>query len=347
MPKLVKELPQGSTTERSSQGESTADSMTRIFRVVLDYPNEPYNIQDAVGVYVGDPHPVNVGVPCVSVADRADGESRVVRIITATYRTTAGSDPQNGDPKLIEPEQRVAKWSIDAGTAEVPVTVWGLADQGGTLFEKPLNPARDPIEGIFKTIPIIKYSFEQFQEDIPTISISFVGAINDNDFVFKGITIKKHHCMLRGIRARPHIETWGQQVRRGYMIEYEFVQRTDTSGWNIEYPLSGFNCMNQGLGEANVETGALTLELTDAGRIKDWPNPQLAIGTEDRKVRANILVAHFEGGAAQRPSAQPVPLNEDGTPRANSADPPVLTKVYRVQDDIAFGDDFKEFGIRL
>lgn len=346
MPKLVKEIPQGSTAERSSQGESTADAMSRLFRVILESPDEEYNIQETVGVYVGDPHPINTGVPCVSISDRADGESRVVRIVTASYRTTAGSDPQQ-DPKLTEPELRVAKWSIDAGTAEVPVTKWGLADEGGTLFEKPLNPAKDPIEGIFKTIPIVRYTFEQFNEEIPALSIAIIGSINDSDFTALGISIKKHHCMLRNIRVRPHIESWGQQVRRGYMVEYEFVVRTDTSGWNIEYPLSGFNCINKGLGNADVETGALTLELTDAGRIKDWPNPQLAIGTQDRKVRANILIAHFEGGAAQRPSAQPVPLNEDGSPRANSADPPVLTKVYRVQDEVAFGNDFAEFGIRL
>ena len=346
MPKLVKEIPQGSSSERSSQGESTADSMQRLFRVILESPDESYDIQATIGVYVGDPHPINVGVPCVSVSDRADGESRVVRIVTASYRTTAGSDPQQ-DPKLTEPELRVAKWSIDAGTAEVPVTKWGLADEGGTLFEKPLNPAKDPIEGIFKTIPIVRYTFEQFEDGVPVGNVNSIGDINEDNFTFAGIAIVKHHCMLRSVRVRPHIESWGQQVRRGYMAEYEFVERLDSSGWNIEYPLSGFNCINKGLGNADVETGALTLELTDAGRIKDWPNPQLAIGTQDRKVRANILIAHFEGGAAQRPSAQPVPLNEDGSPRANSADPPVLTKVYRVQDEVKFGNDFANFGIRL
>lgn len=320
--------------------------MTRLFRVILESPDESYNIQEAVGVYVGDPHPVNVGVPCVSVSDRADGDSRVVRIVTASYRTTAGSDPAQ-DPKLTEPELRVAKWSIDAGTAEVPVTEWGLADEGGTLFEKPLNPAKDPIEGIFKTIPIVRYSFEQFEADVPRANVMSIGFINSDDFTFAGILIPTHTCMVRNVRVRPHIESWGQQVRRGYMVEYEFVQRTDTSGWNIVYPLSGFNCINKGLGNADVETGALTLELTDAGRIKDWPNPQLAIGTQDRKVRANILIAHFEGGASQRPSAQPVPLNADGSPRANTADPAVLTEEYRVQPEMAFGGNFASFGIRL
>lgn len=345
MPKLIKELPQGSTAERSAQGESTADAMVRVFRVILESPDESYNIQEAIGVFVGDPHPVNVGVPCVSVSERADGESRLVRIVTASYRTTAGSDPQ-GDPKLTEPEQRPSRWSISSTTAEVPITEWGLADEGGTLFEKPLNPAKDPIEGIFKVIPLIRYSFEQFEQDVPD-SFARVGLINSDEFTAFGLVVEKHHCMLRGVEVRPHIESWGAQVRRGYMVTYEFVERTDSSGWNIIYPLSGFNCINKGLGNADVEDGALTLELTDAGRIKDWPNPQLAIGTQDRKVRANILIAHFEGGAAQRPSAQPVPLNEDGSPRANSADPPVLTKEYRVQGETTFGDDFADFGIRI
>jgi hypothetical protein len=317
-----------------------------VFRVILSSPNESYNIQEAVGVFIGDPHPVNTGVPCVSVSDRADGESRVVRIVTASYKTTAGGDPAQ-DPKLQEPELRVAKWSIDSSLAEVPVPEWGPADEGGTLFEKPLNPAKDPIEGIFKSIPIVKYSFEQFESRLPSGNVFSVGFINEDDFNFLGIPIAKHACMLRNVGVRPHIESWGQQIRRGYMVTYEFAERTDTSGWNIIYPLSGFNCINKGLGNADVEQGALTLELTDAGRIKDWPTPQLAIGTQGRKVRANILIAHFEGGAAQRPSAQPVPLNTDGSPRANSAEPPVITKEYRVQGETTFGVDFKSFGIRV
>jgi len=344
VPRLVKELTQGAASERSSQGESTADAVTRVFRVILESPEESYNIQEAIGVFVGDPHPVNTGVPCVSISDRADGESRVVRIVTASYKTTAGGDQ---DPKLQEPEIRIAKWSIDSAIAEVPVTEWGLADEGGTLFEKPLNPAKDPIEGIFKSIPIVKYSFEQFESDLPRANLFSVGMINADDFNFLGIFIAKHSCMLRNVGVRPHVESWGRQIRRGYMVTYEFAERTDRSGWNIIYPLSGFNCINKGLGNANVEQGALTLELTDAGRIKDWPTPQLAIGTQDRKVRANILIAHFEGGAAQRPSAQPVPLNTDGSPRANSADPAVLTLEYRIQGEMIFGNDFASFGIRV
>jgi hypothetical protein len=44
-----------------------------------------------------------------------------------------------------------------------------------------------------------------------------------------------------------------------------------------------------------------------------------------------------DGGVSQTPSAQPVPLNLDGSPRIVTADPKVLVQRYQVYDEYEFG----------
>jgi len=74
-------------------------------------------------------------------------------------------------------------------------------------------------------------------------------------------------------------------------------------------------------------------------------NPlQLADGTAaGDRVRAMVKVSDFQdGGTSQAPSAQPVALNEDGTPRKSfgdgAADPPVIIKRYRVYDTCQYSN---------
>jgi hypothetical protein len=350
MTKKVSEITSGQSNERTVDGGKQADVSVRTWRVILDSPSEPYDIQQAIDVYIGDPHPVNTGLPCVSIGERAEGDSRVVRIVTATYRTTPGSDPESGDPNLIEPTLRPANYSISCALMEVPVTQHLPGEDGGTLLDgPPRNPIGDMYEGLFKSIPIVTIRIEQFEavEAAPTGNIDFVGTINDAPITFVGYPIAKHGCMFRSLEIRPHVETWGTQTRRGFMVAYEFVVRTDESKWNVRIPQAGFNIKNARLGDADVDTGALSLELTDGGRIKDWPDPDYAVATQDRKMRANILIAHPEGGASQRPSAQPVALNDDGTPRKVEDGREVIIKTFQVQPEATFGDNFFIFGCRL
>lgn len=349
MPKKVSEITAGQSNERSVDGGQQADISVRSWRIILNSPSEAYNIQQAVGVYIGDPHPVNAGLPCVSIGERAEGDSRVVRLVTATYRTTPGSDPQ-GDPNLIEPTVRPANYSISCALMEVPVTEHLPGEDGGTLLGgPPRNPIGDMYEGLFKSIPIITIRIEQFEavEAAPVNNLDFVGTINDAAITFVGLAIEKHSCMFRSLDIKPHVETWGQQTQRGFMVAYEFCIRTDESKWNFRIPQAGFNVKNARLNDADVDNGALSLELTDGGRIKNWPTPEYAVGTQDRKMRANILIAHPDGGASQRPSAQPVALNDDGTPRKVEDGREVIIKTFQVQPQTAFGNNFAQFGCRL
>jgi len=123
VPKLVSEITSGGSTERSAEGGAVADTSVRNWRIVLSSPSESYNIQQAIGVRIGDPHPVNTNLPCVSFSERAEGDSRVVRLVTATYKSTPGGDPQE-DPNKQAPDIRPAQYSISSALIEVPATEW-------------------------------------------------------------------------------------------------------------------------------------------------------------------------------------------------------------------------------
>jgi hypothetical protein len=56
-----------------------------------------------------------------------------------------------------------------------------------------------------------------------------------------------------------------------------------------------------------------------------------------------VRIAEVEGGITQLPSAQPIALNDDGTPRLSTASPPVLVYRYVIYDEL----DFDILGVRL
>jgi hypothetical protein len=361
MPKKVSEITSGQSNERSSDGGALADTSVRTWRVILNSPTETYNIQQQIDVFIGDPHPVNTGVPCVSISEKAEGDSRVVRIVTATYRTTPGSDPQGNstDPRLEPPDVRPFQWSVVCQLMEIPHTEDALdidgpdGDSGQSLvgLGAAVNPNGDLFEGMTKLVPIVNIRGEKLLENLPVGDLDKVGHINNEAFNFFGWFIDKHACLFRSLDCQPIVEPGTRnnpQPWRGYRCVYEFAVKTigADATWNVRIPLAGFNIKNDRLGAADVDTGALSLELTDGGRIKNWPaNPAYAVGTQGRKMRANILINHPEGGASQRPSAQPVALNNDGTPRKIDDNHEVIIKEFRVQEAMNFRDDFAAFGL--
>jgi hypothetical protein len=198
-------------------------------------------------------------------------------------------------------------------------------------------------------VPIISINIEQF-DNFPTRRLDDAGKVNEDEFTFLGLTIAKYTCMLRNIAVRPVVESFGDATYRGFMRTFEFAIKTN-GGWLIEQLVEGFNIKNDGIGRADVDQGALNLEILNE-KIKGWPNaPELAAGTQGKKMRACVLISGRDGAVVQRPSAQPVALNLDGTPR-NVQNPPngeaaVLTQRYVTQDVVPFGNNFVNMGIRI
>jgi hypothetical protein len=111
MPKMVSPLAQGNAFARSADGGQLADTATRAWKIILSSPDEPIDIAAAVGVQIGDPYSNSNPIPCVSIEGRADGESRLVRIVTAQYRTQVGDGGSGEDPGTQSPDVRPSNFS--------------------------------------------------------------------------------------------------------------------------------------------------------------------------------------------------------------------------------------------
>lgn len=337
-------------------------SHTRVFKLLLNEAGEVFDIQKECNTYIGDQHPINKDLYCARFDARYDGDSRMVVLVTFTYEAHASNQQDGEDPNKNPPDVRPANWSISSSLVEVPAYEWlRVADDGGPMangkgWERLLNPAGDLYEGVTKLEPMVTITIEQFEANDPTTHCLNVGSVNKEEFAIGSLTCPKRTVMFRGVSSRPHVEAWGQQGQyRGWMGTFEFVFRRNyvdsigqDIGWDRAEPQVGYNIINVegALGGGDNEIGALALAHTGAGKIKNWPDdPDLAEGTKDQKVRAMVLVnEHDINGVGQRPATLPIPLNDDGTPRSRTADPPVHVYRYQIYPEV----DFREtFNLRL
>jgi hypothetical protein len=346
MPKLVKEITSGGSNERSADGGAVADVSVRTFRIILNSPSEGYDIQSAIGVKIGDMHPVNSTLPCVSFSERAEGESRVVRVVTATYRATPGSSTAN-DPNNQPPDIRPAKFSISSSLVETPATQWAeIEDEDGNpvqpQFAPAVNPVKDRYDGVTNFSSMLTISIEQF-DNYPTSRLTESGFINSDRLTFLGMDVAPYTCMLRGVNVRPTVEAFGTLIYRGFTRTYEFAINP-YDGWWKRVVIEGFNIINKNLNGANVYNEGLNLQHVDGEVVVPFA---LTENTANKKVRAVIPIASLNGKRfMQRPSALPVALNLDGTPRDVQANG-VLTKKYITQGAIPFGNNFVNMGVRI
>jgi hypothetical protein len=201
---------------------------------------------------------------------------------------------------------------------------------------------------------------EQFVTNDPTTHNLYAGYTNSVVMNVGSMAIPRRCLMFRGVQAKPSVKNWGGEVRRGWDCSYEFLFRRNNSqasmsesdalvdqdvGWDVIQPVSGFSvkAFNPPGNPATQDPYAQPLKLKDDARI-DEDTLALPDGTvPGQKVRGMVKINAAGGVTTQRPSALPIPLNADGTPRSPSANPPVLVFRYKVQPEI----NFNVFGLRL
>lgn len=352
MPKLVSEVAAGSQFTRSMKDGSVADSQVRVFKIILNEPNEVIDPQEHCGISVGDAHPINTNIICKSFDVRYDGDSRAVWVVTFNYESAAHATQQDQSDRA--PDLRAANWSTSTSLIEAPVYRWkkrtGVVGWGE--ITPSVNPAGDIYDAVTQLTSIVNITVEQFSTLDPTRFNMFGGYINALPMSLGTLDIGPHTLMFRGVSSQPHIESWGGEIRRGWKSSYEFAYKRNLTnvtindvdvevelGWDIAVPQTGFNIINkaEALGGGIHEIGSLLLEHeVDTGRIKNWPDdPDIATGTDGQKVRGMMLVFSYGGaGASQAPCASPIPLNDDGTPRSKDAFPKVKVYGYQVQPAI-------------
>jgi hypothetical protein len=314
MPKLVSEIMQGRTFERTAEQGAVSDSAQRQWKIVLSSPGESFDITEAVGVAIGDVLDETNPIPCVSFSVAADGDSRMVRLVTARYATTPGEPGGDddgggggggggGDPGSTEPDNRYAQISITTSMSEMPSWTWIATPGGGNNARvAAVNPCKEPVDGIIRLEPVVVLSVEQFETIDPTSKCQHVGKVNSNAGTYKSLNFEPRTLLFRGLTARPATEFWGSTLYRGYRSSYEFVYRRNVQkttggdqticGWDMAIPQTGWNEKVAG------ETRRALVKIKSAdGKIDEWTQ-----------------------------SASPIALNDDGTRRDD--DPLVYRRGY-------------------
>jgi hypothetical protein len=343
MPKMISELAQGNQFSRSSDGGQLADTATRVFKIILDSPGESIDIMSAVGVQIGDPYSSSNPIPCVSVEGRADGESRLVRIVTAQYRTSAMVDGEGGtglpDPMLVMPDVRPANFSTSTSLYEAPAYYFKKIGRD-VAFKPACNALGDMMDGITQMLPITTIRVTQFNFFPGTIFSGECGKINIETMNLGSyLTCKPNTVLFRGVEAQGHVETFGTVTYRGFLNSYEFAYRpnkveipdypADDFGWDTVIPHTGYN-VKSFTPSSTADREVFAQPLKHQGGKVVVPFVLMEGISANAKVRAMVPVHDPEdGGVRQSPSAQPVALNDDGTPRSPNSDPPV--KLWRVQ----------------
>jgi hypothetical protein len=365
MPKMVVEITQGVTFEFSSDQGGAAASTPRVFRIIKDTPDEDIILPEVCDVRIGDEHPRESGLYCVSYNGAYDGQSRMVILATFVYRTTPSADASGGggggggrDPKSYEPEVRPANWYCSTSLMEAPVYSWqrvnNVAGDNLEANKPPENPAGDIYDNASRLIPVVSIFIEQFEKTDPTRHVLHAGKTNSNVWLVGSLAIPRRCAMFRGVQSKPVAEQWGDELRRGWSCTYEFLFKKNSAyayvggayviqdvGWDVLQPLSGFNvkAFVPNLVQNTNDNFGQPLKLDSDFKIAQPLALPDGIGAGD-KVRGMVRISGADNATTQLPCAQPIPLNEDGTPRIESANPKVLVHRYKVTEEIDFDTTF-------
>lgn len=377
--KVVKEITSGTSATQaieaaSGGGGGTGIRVQRVWKIVYDEPADrwgPTDIRALAGVYVGAPHPLASFMVCDLLEMKPEGDSRHVYTLTANYTSKplsvvdGGVNDNNQDPRSQEPSTRKSNWSTEVSAIEAPAWTWRPVFRSGigdvNLGWGPaVNPAGDMYDGVVTMQPIVVIKVEQLQQRDPNEWALYVGCVNRTEGRFGALKCAPRSVMLKGISATPHFEQYDSSYWRGWKANYEFVYKPGWNGylkrylgWDVAVPVTGWNVKNiaGAIADNTVDKGALALKLTNdsVGSIAGWEGgeaiePKLV----GKKSRANVLIAAPNAQAAQRPSAQPVALNWNGTPR--NLDPnraggvlEPLIQVNQIYPDV----EFAGIGLRI
>ena len=353
MPKLVKEISEGVGYSYSSEQGQVAEAQPRVFRVILSFSGELFDIQAICGVRIGDELRPGAKIYCTAFDARFEGASRLVLICTFQFRSTADAASSGGgpDPKSFSPEVRPPNWTTATSLIEQPLFTWRKR-QGQVAWGNDgpaVNPAGDIYDGVSRLVPVVTVSIETWAAIDPTRDNQFAGMVNSVPNRLGTLAMNPHTLMFRGVQCQPAVESWGGLTHRGWKATYEFMYKKNETkvrvggadllvdlGWDVAIPQSGFNVKAFAMPAAeDQESFGQPLRHSDGRIVPPLLLPEtVAVGD---KVRAMVKVCDYQdGGVSQSPSASPIPLNDDGSPRKDTADPKVLVYGYAVQPEMNF-----------
>jgi len=365
MPNRVTEISAGNQFSRSANEGQLADSATRTFRVLLNSPDETFDIQQTCGVFIGDPHPVNTSTACVNFDAKYEGDTRMVLIATFNYQSDAAASSSLGggggggqSPKTISPDVRPANWVISTELTEMPIHYWYRRTgtyEWDITGKQPRNPAGDIYDGVSTLKPMTSIKVSQFVlggSGDPTKHCYLVGRINEVQMELGTLSILPHTLMLRAINATPTVESWQNLIFRGWNVEYTFLLRDQfvavnfdlageagsstlvNIGWDMAVILEGRNvtCFNPAGASAWQDAFGQPLAPGDDQVPLDPANPALCppLLPGDKAPACVRTPGTSARGISQAVAASPIALNPDGTARKVTASREPVIWAYQV-----------------
>ncbi len=357
MPKITKEILPGTQFSRSSSDGQISDQQNRLFRIVKSEIGEVVDIQSQCQVKIGDAHPDNTNLYCVSFDARFEGESRMVILVTFNYESTASSSSSAGgiDPKSQSPDVRPANYATSTSLVESPRSVWSKRNalNGWGAEEPAVNPVGDMYDGVTALEPVVSINITQYDQTDPTRNLQYAGYVNTESITLGNLTMPPGTVLFKGVSYEPTNESWGGRLFRGWKATYEFAykrntvtvriggidQKTDI-GWDVAVPVTGFNVRAFDPANAAADEDKFGQPLKHKnGKIEPEHTLPEGVDPGDR-VRAMVKVFEYEdGGTSQLPSASPVALKLNGRPlRTHDENGNLINKplvfAYKVQPSI-------------
>ncbi len=309
MPQEVSEISSGAQFSRSSNEGQLADTQTRVFRILRSSADETVDIQAACNVKIGDQHPYNLNLYCVSFDARFEGDSRMVVAATFNYQSTASASSSSGgsDPRSQPPDARPANWTTSTSLMEMPARVWRvrqdhLGNPAMGEYSDPVpavNPAGDMYDGVTVLVPVVTISITQHDQTDPTRNLQYAGSVNAETINLGNLEMKTGTVLFRGVSYEPTTESWGGGLFRGWKATYEFAYRRNPIKVNLISNIEGGGPLDP-FGNAPTPLASPPIEI-DAG----W---DAAVPVTGYNVKARIGFVGDEDNFAQ-----PLKHGEEGS----------------------------------
>ena len=266
------EMATGTAGKSVSDGTGSALQYTRSWKLVKSSRNEAYDVPATVGVDIGSQLPGVSGVYCTNLTDNPEGDSLMVRRITATYSSPKNNGRRPNQDLGVAPWLRSSVTTMDAASESIAAQQYimdPLAAAGTEASKRSLavQPTGELIDGLTRPDPTIRFQISQFETSDPTAKAQYISGLNSLAVTIGGVVFPPRTLILNGISSRPQTESYAGTETSGWTVTYSVAYRRNTQrvlvnidsatgvatddamldvdiGWDIAVPLRGLNCIN-------------------------------------------------------------------------------------------------------
>jgi hypothetical protein len=262
----VYEMPHGTSGKSGGTGSLSAVTYMRKWKLIKAAPNEVYNAPQAIGVDIGSQFPGDTVATCVALDDQPDGDSRMVRIITARYESPQNTGKRdNENDNNLAPDVRPPRLGIDSSFEMAPTNQWVKNPAAATAAQEEVtafHPNGELVSGLMKPVRSITFTYTQFNSADPSALAGDVGKVNSAPFVIQGVTYPKRTLLLKSVSSKPTVTDWGGSKYAGWTTTVQIAYRENFQwvidetlaepwsnvkteiGWDMAVPLKGMNVLN-------------------------------------------------------------------------------------------------------